>query len=208
MGYTTHRIGGEQLVDTKPSQQHRQHFNLSEAAKQMLEELTMQRYPGKQRRQSQVIEDLIIEAYTKSRNRSGIPASISEGAYERAASSTNETHDLSQQEAVSLGAIPHSATRDATTLRSHHIAKQATMGSDASTLSAGTTVAQRLVAEAGSAYTATHQYHCSSCHREVLSDWKHCIYCGTPLTLRCAHCGAPKAEVAGARFCFECGSPI
>jgi predicted RNA-binding protein with RPS1 domain len=49
----------------KQTQQHRQHFNLSESAKQMLEELTAKRYPGKQRRQSQLVVDLITEAFTK-----------------------------------------------------------------------------------------------------------------------------------------------
>ena len=52
-------------MDEKQTQQHRQHFNLSESAKQKLEELTSRRYPGKQRRQSQLVEDLITEAFTK-----------------------------------------------------------------------------------------------------------------------------------------------
>lgn len=52
-------------MDEKQTQQHRQHFNLSESAKQKLEELTARRYPGKQRRQSQLVEDLITEAFTK-----------------------------------------------------------------------------------------------------------------------------------------------
>jgi hypothetical protein len=52
-------------LDEKQTQQHRQHFNLSESAKQKLEELTARRYPGKQRRQSQLVEDLITEAFTK-----------------------------------------------------------------------------------------------------------------------------------------------
>ena len=52
-------------MNARQSQQHRQHFNLSESAKQMLEELTAQRYPGKQRRQSQLVEDLITQAFMK-----------------------------------------------------------------------------------------------------------------------------------------------
>ncbi len=52
-------------MDEKQTQQHRQHFNLSESAKQKLEELTARRYPGKQRRQSQLVEDLITEAFVK-----------------------------------------------------------------------------------------------------------------------------------------------
>jgi len=55
-------------MEAKPPQHHRQHFNLSEATKHMLEELAAQRYPGKQRRQSQLVEDLIIEAFA---NREG-----------------------------------------------------------------------------------------------------------------------------------------
>jgi HPt (histidine-containing phosphotransfer) domain-containing protein len=50
-------------MDGKQSQHHRQHFTLSEGAKQKLEALTAQRYPGRQRRQSQLVEDLITEAF-------------------------------------------------------------------------------------------------------------------------------------------------
>jgi hypothetical protein len=57
-------------LDEKQTQQHRQHFNLSESAKQKLEELTARRYPGKQRRQSQLVEDLITEAFTKEQDMS------------------------------------------------------------------------------------------------------------------------------------------
>lgn len=52
-------------MEEKLSLHHRQHFNLSESTKHMLEELAAQRYPGKQRRQSQLVEDLITEAFTK-----------------------------------------------------------------------------------------------------------------------------------------------
>ncbi|MBO0783367.1 MAG: hypothetical protein J2P37_31525 [Ktedonobacteraceae bacterium] len=52
-------------MDGKQSQQYRQHFTLSESSKQMLEALTTQRYPGRQRRQSQLVEDLITEAFMK-----------------------------------------------------------------------------------------------------------------------------------------------
>ena len=77
-------------MDEKQSQQHRQHFNLSEAAKQMLEELTAQRYPGKQRRQSQLIEDLITEAYTKERNMQNVATGAPEPTPDRFAPSTRE----------------------------------------------------------------------------------------------------------------------
>ncbi|GCE11891.1 zinc ribbon domain-containing protein [Tengunoibacter tsumagoiensis] len=53
------------------TQHHRQHIQLSESAKQMLEELTSQRYPGKGRRQSQVIEDLILAAFQHGQQQEG-----------------------------------------------------------------------------------------------------------------------------------------
>jgi hypothetical protein len=52
-------------MEEKLSQHHRQHFNLSESTKHMLDELAAQRYPGKQRRQSQLVEDLITEAFAR-----------------------------------------------------------------------------------------------------------------------------------------------
>jgi hypothetical protein len=47
---------------------------------------------------------------------------------------------------------------------------------------------------------------CLSCKREVLSNWKYCIYCGASVLKACPICGAPHVEVEGARYCFECGS--
>lgn len=55
-------------MEEKQSLHHRQHMNLSDTSKQMLEELTARRYPGKQRRQSQVVEDLIVEAWSRERD--------------------------------------------------------------------------------------------------------------------------------------------
>src|SRR5437763_10903453 len=92
----------EVVMDGKQSQQHRQHFNLSETAKQMLEELTAQRYPGKQRRQSQLVEDLITEAFTKERRMSTLPASAP--GSDRFAPSTLEALNLAQQEATRMDA--------------------------------------------------------------------------------------------------------
>ena len=89
-------------MDGKQAQQHRQHFNLSETAKQMLEELTAQRYPGKQRRQSQLVEDLITEAFMKERSMSTPPASAP--GSDRFASSTLEALNLAQQEATRMEA--------------------------------------------------------------------------------------------------------
>ena len=47
---------------------------------------------------------------------------------------------------------------------------------------------------------------CLSCKREGLSSWKYCIYCGALLVKACPVCGAPRIEVEGAGYCFECGS--
>jgi len=49
---------------------------------------------------------------------------------------------------------------------------------------------------------------CPSCKRPVQSNWKHCVFCGASLTKVCPNCGAPRPEIEGARFCFECGSPL
>ncbi len=69
-------------MSAKQPQQYRQHFNLSESAKQMLDELTARRYPGKQRRQSQLVEDLISEAFVKEQHgREDIVRGISEGQF-------------------------------------------------------------------------------------------------------------------------------
>jgi hypothetical protein len=88
-------------MDAKQSQQHRQHFNLSESTKQMLEELTAQRYPGKQRRQSQLVEDLITEAFMKER---GMNTVTSMQNPDRFASSTLESLNMAQQEALRMSA--------------------------------------------------------------------------------------------------------
>jgi hypothetical protein len=89
-------------VDAKPSPQHRQHFNLSESAKQMLEELTAQRYPGKQRRQSQLVEDLITEAFMKEHAMNIVTSMQSPD--DRFAPSTLESLSMAQQEALRMDA--------------------------------------------------------------------------------------------------------
>lgn len=63
-------------MDGKQSQQHRQHFTLSESTKQMLEVLTAQRYPGRQRRQSQFVEDLITEAFMKEHSMNSVTTAM------------------------------------------------------------------------------------------------------------------------------------
>lgn len=91
-------------MDEKQSQQHRQHFNLSESAKHMLEELTAQRYPGKQRRQSQLIEDLITETFAKERNVKNFSTTAQEPEPDRFAPSTHVALGLAQREVSHLQA--------------------------------------------------------------------------------------------------------
>src|SRR5260221_11967217 len=49
---------------------------------------------------------------------------------------------------------------------------------------------------------------CPACKRPVQLNWKHCVFCGASLAGVCPKCGAPRPEIEGARFCFECGSPL
>src|SRR5450755_498429 len=67
---------------------------------------------------------------------------------------------------------------------------------------------ERQVTLSGSfaAHPAANTKLCLSCKREILSAWKHCIYCGASVLKTCPNCGAPHIEVEGARYCFECGS--
>jgi hypothetical protein len=46
---------------------------------------------------------------------------------------------------------------------------------------------------------------CPACKREVLADWRHCVYCGASLAKVCSQCGSPRPELEGARFCLACG---
>jgi predicted RNA-binding protein with RPS1 domain len=88
-------------LSEKPTQQHRQHFNLSEEGKQKLEELTARRYPGKQRRQSQLVEDLITEAFAKELSMSTSSTGTQEPP-DRLATATYEVLDLAQHRASSM----------------------------------------------------------------------------------------------------------
>jgi predicted RNA-binding protein with RPS1 domain len=90
-------------LSEKPTQQHRQHFNLSEEGKQKLEELTARRYPGKQRRQSQLVEDLITEAFAKERGMS-TSSTGSQEPPDRLATATYEALNLSRRRASSMQA--------------------------------------------------------------------------------------------------------
>jgi Clp amino terminal domain, pathogenicity island component/Double zinc ribbon len=281
-------------MDAKQSQQHRQHFNLSESTKQMLEELTAQRYPGKQRRQSQLVEDLITEAFMKERGMSTVTSMQNP---DRFASSTLESLNMAQQEALRMGAdavypehlllgviaqgenraakllclsgmdmpalriramevfsihYPDANTEDiaftketqecfegaitlAETTRSsqvlpehlvlrvlHHEKMQEfltpflpALNRLIANLAEGMGLvpdvsARRQVREAVKSYTTTPvtKSTCPSCKREVRPGWKHCVFCGTSLAKICPKCGTPGPEVEGARFCFECGSPL
>jgi hypothetical protein len=85
-------------------QQHSQHFNLSREAKQKLEQLTSKRYPGKKRRQSQVVEDLITQAFVKEHEMSTIATTMQEPEPDWLAPLTHEVLNLAQQEAYHLKA--------------------------------------------------------------------------------------------------------
>jgi len=65
---------------------------------------------------------------------------------------------------------------------------------------------QVTLSESIAAHPAAVTKLCLSCKREILSIWKHCIYCGASVLKTCPNCGAPHLEVAGARYCFECGN--
>lgn len=49
---------------------------------------------------------------------------------------------------------------------------------------------------------------CPTCQRQVQHTWKFCVYCGGSLRRRCPACGTTQPDLADARFCFECGTPI
>ncbi len=49
---------------------------------------------------------------------------------------------------------------------------------------------------------------CPACKRPVQLNWKHCVFCGASLARACPKCGAPRPQIEGARFCFECGSSL
>lgn len=281
-------------MDAKQSQQHRQHFNLSESTKQMLEELTAQRYPGKQRRQSQLVEDLITEAFMKER---GMNTVTSMQNPDRFASSTLEALSMAQQEALRmsanavhsehllLGVIAQGENKaakllclsgmDMPALRIRSTEMFPTHYADASTenltftmeaqeciegammlaetvrssqvlpehlvlrilhhekmqefltpflptlnrLIANLAEGMGLVPEVSArrqAREATKNYTsmpattstCPSCQRTVRPGWKHCVFCGVSLAKICPKCGTPGPQIEGARFCFECGSPL
>jgi double zinc ribbon protein len=187
-------------LSEKQTQQHRQHFNLSDETKQKLEELTARRYPGRQRRQSQLVEDLIMEAFEEE--------------------ASTETETFSEN-------LPLSAEAQECLLRASSIAKR--MGfslvqpnhllwgillikriRDALTASRPLTeiLGDPTVIAGFTEDGQTRLNSCPFCGRSVQPRWKHCVYCGKSLARVCPKCGTPRAEAEGVRFCFECGSPL
>jgi hypothetical protein len=50
--------------------------------------------------------------------------------------------------------------------------------------------------------------HCPSCWHVTEPAWQYCIFCGASLARVCPYCGAPRADMEGVRFCFECGNEL
>jgi len=162
------RRRGEENLNNKTAQQHRQHFNLSDAVKKMLDELTAQRYPGKQRRQSQLVEDLIIEAFKKEYGSDyfGV-ANPQDGTEENVSRRVNRAEQKGRE---------------------------------------------RITKETANVYkTQTeHGQHwrCPSCRRDVVTNWRFCVFCGGSLGYSCWRCNTLQPEMKDARFCFECGAQL
>jgi hypothetical protein len=64
---------------------------------------------------------------------------------------------------------------------------------------------QRIVLEDS---MSTQTRPCPSCKHTTQPGWKRCMFCGTLLVNVCPHCNVLLPEVAGVRFCFECGGPL
>lgn len=214
-------------MDEKQSLHHRQHFNLSESAKQMLEQLTTQRYPGRQRRQSQVVEDLITEAFTKEQNMATVANDMQEPeGNDWLAPETREAVELARQEALRLqsplvypehlllGVIAQGNNKMDTAHQGGQVTQMGWSRDTVDTSASGEIARQQGIQPAQSveaaplSQEATSPRLCPSCKKETRSGWKHCVYCGASLAKQCPHCGAPSPEMEGARFCFECGKPL
>ncbi|QBD80717.1 S1 RNA-binding domain-containing protein [Ktedonosporobacter rubrisoli] len=87
-------------MSEKQTEQHSQHFNLSGEAKQKLEQLTARRYPGKKRRQSQLVEDLITQAFAKEYAMSPSATTMQEPDPDWLAPATKEAISLARQAAL------------------------------------------------------------------------------------------------------------
>ena len=163
-------------MDEKQTVHHRQHFNLSESAKQMLEQLTTQRYPGRQRRQSQVIEDLIIEAFKKERNMATVANEMQEPEpNDWLAPETREALHLAQQEAQRMQATE--------VFPEHLLSGIIAQGNDKAT---------RLCPSCKKE-TRANWKHCAYCGASLA---KHCPHCGSPYpqvegARFCFECGKP-----------------
>lgn len=49
---------------------------------------------------------------------------------------------------------------------------------------------------------------CPTCLRPVQPTWKYCVYCAGALQRRCPACGTTQPDLAGARYCCECGTQL
>jgi hypothetical protein len=49
---------------------------------------------------------------------------------------------------------------------------------------------------------------CPTCLRPVQVTWKYCVYCAGALQRRCPSCGTAQPDLAGARYCCECGGSL
>ena len=197
--------------------QHRQHFNLSEDARRKLEELTSIRYPGRQRRQSQLIEDLIAEAFAKEKTMSGVtssmegedpwgtigkrfaPGQLVMGIITRVMSfGLFVSIGLGIEGIVRNDEIPENV-HPLTDLHEGEQVSLRILSIDAGRRRLSLSMRQALAEE------VMEKRRCPRCQREVQAYWKHCVFCGASLERKCRHCGSPYPEVEGARFCFECG---
>lgn len=52
------------------------------------------------------------------------------------------------------------------------------------------------------------EQHCPACLRPVQPTWKYCVYCAGTLQRRCPACGSAQPDLAGARYCCECGQAL
>jgi transcriptional accessory protein Tex/SPT6 len=70
------------------------------------------------------------------------------------------------------------------------------------------TPTSELVQVASEAAGGSSQAHCPTCQRAVLLTWRYCVYCAGTLQRRCPACGTAQPDLAGARYCCECGRSL
>ena len=221
-------------MDGKQSQQHRQHFNLSESAKQMLEELTARRYPGKQRRQSQLVEDLITEAFTKEHMSPDVAGSNRETLLAEGEQLSRQERDMMEDsdpwltikqrytlQQIVTGVVTRIAPFGVFVRIEEGIEGLLHQSELPSVVDLKTLLNKQINVRIVSIDAERHRisFHmaapfetletsCPSCSRLVLPDWKHCVYCGTSLVKVCSACGAAQPMLRDARFCLECGKAL